>query len=84
MQTALIIAAASGVAILLLVEIRFRRARAALIRLLTEPLDKVNFIGICYRCLKNPAPGNELYCDTCRPIVDANPAEPIEKQGDAK
>lgn len=82
MQTALIIAAASGVAIPLF--IWRRRARATLARIFAEPIDQVNFIGLCYRCLTKSTPGSGIYCDTCRPIVDANPAEPIEKRGDAK
>lgn len=38
--------------------------------------------SMCFRCETNPIPADgpsSLYCDTCRPIVAAIPAEPIER-----
>ena len=33
----------------------------------------------CLRCEENPAMPDKLWCTVCAPIVDALPAEPIER-----
>ena len=48
----------------------------------TEPAVAVLPGGLtCLRCEENPALPDRIWCAVCAPVIDALPAEPIERGG---